>query len=453
MAERLIIRGGRVIDPARGTDGVSDVLIRDGRIEDVIEGALEVVPEDYEVVDASGLVVAPGFVDLHCHLREPGFEYKETIETGTRAAARGGFTTVCAMPNTDPAQDSAAVIEYVMRRARETGVVRVLPIGAVTVGRAGKVLAEMADMAAAGAIGFSDDGDAVADPNMMRQALGYAGGLGLPVINHSEEPSLCARGHMNEGVVATRLGLAGRPAEGESVMVGRDVELAGLVDGRLHVPHVSTRAAVDYVQRGKERGVAVTAEATPHHLTMTEEWVYGLHGEVPEAVGLAAYDTDTKVNPPLRSGEDVDALVAAVADGTIDVIGTDHAPHAEREKACTFAEAASGISVFETAFGSLMGLVHEGRLELSVLIERLTAGPARLLGMEMGSLKKGYPADVVLLDPEREWVVDPTGFASKGQNTPLAGVTLKGWVVLTVFGGAVVYNGRAQASGKERAGG
>ena len=442
-----------MIDPAQGIDGDADVLVKDGRIEGVVERPSDAPPEGYAVVDASGLVVAPGFVDLHCHLREPGFEYKETIGTGTRAAARGGFTTVCAMPNTAPAQDSAAVIEHVMRRARETGVVRVLPIGAVTVGRAGKVLAEMAEMASAGAIGFSDDGDPVADPNVMRQALGYAGGLGLPVINHSEEPSLCARGHMNEGAVATRLGLAGRPAEGEAVMVARDLDLAGLTGGRLHVPHVSTRAAVEYVRVAKERGVAVTAEATPHHLTLSEEWVYGLQGDVPEAVGVGAYDTNAKVNPPLRSREDVQGLVTALMDGTIDVVGTDHAPQAEKEKACTFAEAESGISVFETAFGSLMGLVHSGALGLPVLIERLTAGPARLLGMELGSLRPGYPADVVLLDPEREWVVDPAAFASKGRNTPLAGVTLKGCVVGTMFGGEMVFDGLAQAVAGESGGG
>ena len=450
---RLVVRGGRVIDPAQGIDREADVLVKDGRVEEVTQSPLDATPDGYTVVDAAGLVVTPGFVDLHCHLREPGFEYKETIESGTRAAARGGFTTVCAMPNTEPAPDNAAVIEHVVRRARETGVVRVLPIGAVTVGRAGKNLAEMADTADAGAIGFSDDGDPVADPNVMRQALAYAKGLGLPIINHSEEPSLCARGHVNEGPVATRLGLAGRPAEGEVVMVARDIDLAGLVNGRLHVPHVSTRGAVELVRRAKDRGIDVTAEVTPHHLTLTEEWVYGLHGEEPEAAGVQAYDTNTKVNPPLRSSEDVHALAEALADGTIDVVGTDHAPQAEKEKVCTYAEASSGISVFETAFGSVMGLVHTGVLELPVLIERLTAAPARILGMELGTLKQGYPADLVVLDPDREWVVDPEAFASKGRNTPLGGLTLKGRVFAVIYGGEVVFDERpADAAGESGVG-
>ena len=446
-----IIRNGRVIDPSQGIDRVADVLIVDGKVGEITAAPLEKVPEDHGVIDASGLVVAPGFIDLHTHLRDPGYEWKETLETGTLAAARGGFTTVCAMPNTDPCQDSAAVIDDVTRRAARDAVVRVLPIGAITKGRHGKTLAPMGELADAGVIGFSDDGDPVSDPNMMRQALSYATSLGLPVINHAEERSLVRGGVMNEGDVATHLGLPGVPASAEVVMIARDIELAALTGGRLHVPHVSTAASVELIRAAKRRGLNVTAEVTPHHLSLTESWVYGLHGDVPDAVSSVAYDTNTKVNPPLRSAADVAALVEALADGTIDVIATDHAPHAATDKVCTYDEAAHGINVLETAFGQVMRLVHEGLISLPELIRRMTERPATILRTNSGSLLRGNAADIVLLDPDAEWTVDPDSFASLSRNTPLAGVKLKGRVMMTIFDGSTVWDSRKVAAGAERA--
>ncbi len=435
----LLLKGGRILDPAQGLDFLGDVLIQGGRIEGVAKGAwANGLPPGYQVVDVGGLVVAPGFVDLHCHLREPGFEEKETIATGTRAAARGGFTTVCCMPNTDPPLDTAAAVEFVLARARQQGIVRVLPIGCVTRGRAGAQLADMADLARAGVVAFSDDGDPVWDSHLMRQALSYSRLTGLPIINHCQDRALAQGGVMNEGWVASRLGLRGAPAAAEEAMVARDIALAELTGGRLHLAHVSTAGAIALLERAKEKGLPVTAEVTPHHLALTEEWVLGYRGE---SLGAASpYDTTTKVNPPLRTLGDTQALQRALRAGVIDAIATDHAPHTLLDKLCTYDEAAFGISGLETAFGLLMGLVHQGALDLPTLVERLTAAPAAILGLPLGSLKKGAPADIAVLDPEREWVVDVTTFASKGQNTPLAGITLKGKVVATLYGGAFVHN-------------
>jgi dihydroorotase len=437
MSERIVIRGGRVIDPARKFDATADVLIEDARITAVHEG---VPAPGAREIDARGLIVAPGFVDLHAHLRDPGFEYKEDIDSGTRAAARGGFTTVCAMPNTQPAMDTRATVEFVLRQAAATGLVRVLPIGAVTKGRAGAELAEMGDLADAGCVGFSDDGAPVADATLMRRALEYAGAFGLPVIDHCEDPSLAKDAVMNEGWVSTRLGLRGAPAAAEEAMVQRDIALAEVTGARLHIAHVSTRGAIEAIRSAKLRGIAVTAEVTPHHLTLTDETVaFGALGG-----DTLIYDTNAKVNPPLRAQADVDACVEALADGTLDCIATDHAPHAIVEKLCEFDDAASGISGLETAFGLCMRLVHAGRIDLETLIERLTAGPVRALTLArhvdgVGSLAPGGHADVVLLDPAAEWTVEPERFASKGRNTPLAGVTLKGMVVATIAGGRVVH--------------
>ena len=435
----VLVRGGRIVDLARGLDRVSDLLIEDGAISGIGSG---IAREDAQIVDAAGLVVCPGFIDLHCHLREPGFEYKETVATGTLAAARGGFTTVCAMPNTSPVMDNRATVEFVLNKARDEGVVRVLPIGAVTKGSKGAELAEMVELAEAGAIGFSDDGHPVADSNVMRQALSYSSSLGLPIINHCEVPELSAGGVMNEGWTANRLGLRGIPNASEEAMVARDISLLETVGGRLHIAHASTAGTVELVRRAKERGIAVTCEVTPHHLTLTDEAIMGSaagHSAF-EPLTEAAYDTNAKVAPPLRSRGDVTAMVEGMRDGTVDFVATDHAPHGRTDKLCTFDEAANGISVLETALGSVMSLVHDGALTLPLAVDRLTAAPARFLGMDLGTLKPGSPADVTIFDPDAEWLVDPTDFASKGKNTPLAGTKLKGRVMATIAAGEVVYH-------------
>jgi dihydroorotase len=438
VTERIIVRGGRVIDPATGVDVVADVAIEDGRVVSI--GAVAATGAAREI-DAHGLVVAPGFVDLHTHLRDPGLEYKEDIESGTRAAARGGFTTVCAMPNTEPAMDTRSVVEYVLREAATRACVRVLPIGAVSKGRSGADLAEFGDLAAAGCVAFSDDGAPVAGATLMRRALEYASAFGLPIIDHCEDPSLVQDAVMNEGWVSTRLGLRAAPAAAEIAAVARDLALAEATGARVHIAHVSTRAALEEIRRAKARGVAVTAEVTPHHLTLTDEIVaFGCHG-----ANELLYDTNAKVNPPLRAQDDVDACVQALADGTIDCIATDHAPHAVVEKLCEFDEAAFGISGLETAFGLCMRLVHQKKISLQTLIERMTIGPVRALGLDrhvpgIGNFAPGAPADVVLLDPDAEWVVEPERFASKGKNTPLGGVTIKGRVVMTIASGEIVHD-------------
>ena len=438
----ILVRGGRIVDPAQGIDRVSDLLIEDGTIAAI---HTQIAREDAQVIDAAGLVVCPGFIDLHCHLREPGFEYKETIATGTLAAARGGFTTVCAMPNTSPVMDTRATVEFVLSKARDEGVVRVLPIGAVTKGSSGAELSEMVELADAGAVGFSDDGHPVADANVMRQALSYSSSLGLPIINHCEVPELSAGGVMNEGWTANRLGLRGIPNAAEEAMVARDIALVETVGGRLHLAHASTAGTVELVRRAKERGASVTCEATPHHLTLTDEAVLGRAGghSAFEPLTETAYDTNAKVAPPLRSRVDVTAMIEGLRDGTVDFVATDHAPHGRTDKLCTFDEAANGISVLETALGSVMSPVHGGALTLPLAIERLTAAPARFLGMDLGTLKTGTPADVTIFDPDAEWVVDPAQFASKGKNTPLAGTMLRGRVMTTLAAGEVVYHDMA----------
>ncbi|MCH8993953.1 MAG: dihydroorotase [Chloroflexi bacterium] len=444
---KLLIRNGHILDPGRGIDLIGDVLIVDGRIAAV---GPELTSDGAEVIDATGLIVCPGFVDIHTHLRDPGFEYKETIATGTQAAARGGFTTVCCMPNTDPPIDTRATVEYVLRTADVAGVVRVLPIGCVSQGRVGRNLAELADLAEAGCVAFSDDGAPIAEGALLRHALEYARIHGLTIIDHCEDSSLSGGGVMHEGWVSTRLGLRGQPASAEESAVARDIALAAQLDAPLHIAHVSTRSAIELIRSAKERGVPVTAEVTPHHLTLSHRDVaFAANGSAPS--GGLSYDTNTKVNPPLRTRDDVAACVEALRTGVIDAIATDHAPHADYEKACEFDEAASGISGLETAFGLCMTLVESGDLELTTLIERLTAGPVRALGLErsvpgLGSLAEGLPAgqagapgDVVVLDPEAEWTVEPERFASKGRNTPLAGRTLRGKVVATVAAGKMVW--------------
>ncbi len=429
----LAIRGGRVIDPANGIDAIADVLITDGRITAVGPDAGK---DAGETIDATGLVVCPGFVDIHTHLREPGFEHKETIATGTLAASRGGFTTVCAMPNTNPPIDTAATVEFVLRAAETQGHVRVLPIGCVTRGRAGVELAELAELANAGAVAFSDDGSPVADAHLMRRALEYAGMLGLPIIDHCEDPALTAGGVMHEGWVSTRLGLRGVPAAAEEAMVARNIALAEETGAHVHIAHTSTAGSVNLVRAAKARGVPVTAEVTPHHLALTHEAVLLGPGETP---GGLAYDTNAKVNPPLRTRADADACVAGLLDGTIDCIATDHAPHAIQDKLCEFDTAAFGISGLETAFALSLTTIP-----LETLIERLTIAPVRALGLDrrlpgLGTLSAGAPADVVLIDPQAEQTVEPETFASKGKNTPLAGRTLNGRIVATVCNGSIAW--------------
>ena len=449
----MLIRGARLLDPSTGMDQEGDLLVVDELIQQV--GAVVRdgdVPPGCKVIPGAGLIACPGFIDLHAHLREPGYEHKETIATGVLAAAWGGFTTVCCMPNTSPAIDNASVVEYVLRRAKEANVVRVLPIGCVTKGRAGQELAEMWELAQAGVVGFSDDGSPMADAHLMRQALAYTRGLGLPVINHCEDLGLSQGASVNEGWLSNRLGLRGWPAPAEEVMVARDIALAELTGGRLHLAHLSTAGSVELVRQARERGIQVTAEVTPHHLTLDERWVLGHNqdGPLDGPITAAAYDTAAKVNPPLRTQRDVDALIAGLQDGVIDAIATDHAPHAVTDKLVTYDDAAFGISGLETALGALLGLVHRGELGLDVLVERLTAGPARVLGKEyehLGTLRQGTTADVVLFDPQQEWVVLGEELASKGKNTPLEGVTLRGRVGATVAEGRLVYSapGSAQA--------
>ena len=439
----ILIKGGRIIDPGQGVDQVADLLVQDGLVRQMAQHITP--PDKAQVIDATGLVVTPGFIDLHCHLREPGFEYKETIATGTAAAARGGFTTLCAMPNTDPTMDTRATVDFVLRKAQEEGVVRVLPIGCVTKRSKGKQLAEMGELAQAGAIGFSDDGHPVADPNMMRQALSYSLSLGLPIINHCEVPELSNGGSMNEGWVSNRLGIKGIPNSAEEIMVARDIALAELTGGRLHLAHISTAGSLELVRQAKEKGLNVTCEVTPHHLTLSDEAALGYRdGSSPfDPLTPRAYDTNAKVNPPLRSRGDVEAMVQGLKDGVVDFIATDHAPHNRVEKLCSFDEASFGISVLETALGSLMSLVHTGQIDLPLLVERLTAAPARFLGRDdLGTLKDGAPADVTILDLDAEWMVDATKFVSKGKNTPLDGATLKGQVAATIVGGEIKYNAK-----------
>ena len=425
----LLIQGGHIIDPSRGIDEIGSLLITEGKISWLGKGEIASPQPDCDILHAQGLIVCPGFVDLHCHLRQPGFEDKETIATGSQAAARGGFTTICCMPNTSPPLDSRATVDYVKSTAASEGVVRILPIGCISKGRKGEELAPMSELASAGVIAYSDDGKPVLNSNLMRQALDYSRVLGLPIIDHSEDTLLTEGGLMNEGIISTRLGLQGMPAAAEEIMIARDLILAHLTEARLHIAHVSTEGSVDLIRRAKEKGIKVTAEVTPHHLTLTEKKVIG-------------YNTKAKVNPPLRTKRDTQALIQGLKENVIDAIATDHAPHTEADKLAEFALAPFGISGFETALGSLLSLVHNGQLSLNTLISKLTCEPSKIIGDKygkLGSLEVGVSADVTILDPNMEWTVDIKAFASKGKNTPLAGSRLKGKVVATISQGKLVY--------------
>ncbi len=423
---RLLLKGGRVVDPARKVDAVLDVLLADDTVEAV---GKRISPRGAQVLDMKGLVVCPGFIDLHAHLREPGREDKETIATGTRAGAAGGFAAVCAMPNTDPVNDHAGITRLILEKAKAEGAVRVYPIGAVTRGSRGEELAEYGDLREAGCVAVSDDGRPVASARVMRRALEYAKAFDLTVIDHCEEPSLADQAAMNEGPVSTFLGLRGAPAAGEAIMVERDVLLAELTGGKVHIAHTSAAASVDAVRRGKARGVRVTAEATPHHLLLIDQLVKD-----------SEYDTATKMNPPLRAERDRQALLQGLRDGTIDCIATDHAPHAVDDKKVEYDHAAFGIVGLETAVALCLDrLVGKGLLDLPHLVSLLSTNPARILALPGGTLAPGGPADVTVLDLSRKRQVEPARFESKGRNTPFAGWTLAGWPVMTIVGGRVAW--------------
>ncbi len=429
MSGRLLLKGGRVIDPGRSLDADLDLLLVDGQVAEL---DVRVAARGAEVVDMAGLVVCPGFIDLHTHLREPGREDKETIATGTRAAAAGGFTAVCAMPNTEPVNDQAGITRAILETARREGAARVWPIGAITRGSRGEELAEYGDLREAGCVAVSDDGRPVASARVMRRALEYAKAFDLTVIDHCEEPTLAQGASMNEGPVATRLGLRGAPGVAEAMVVERDVMLAELTASKVHIAHASTAAAVDAVRRGKARGVRVSAEATPHHLLLTDE-----------AVRTSEYDTATKMNPPLRAEEDRQALLQGLRDGAIDCIATDHAPHTVDDKKVEYDQAAFGIVGLETAVALCLDrLVAPGLLGLARLIELLSTRPAALLGLPGGTLAPGSPADVTVLDLARRAKVDPARFLSKGRNTPFGGWTLRGAPVMTIVGGRIVFGTR-----------
>jgi len=421
----LLIRGGRVIDPAGSVDAVQDVLIEDGKIARV--GARLAVPAGAAVIDATGTWVCPGFIDMHVHLREPGHEYKETVATGTRAAAAGGFTAVCCMANTQPVNDNRAVTDYIRSKAESEGVVRVYPIGAVTRGLEGKALAELAELAEAGCVAFSDDGNCVMNAELYRRAMEYTLPFGAPVISHAEDHTLSRAGCMHEGVVSTELGLPGIPAAAEDVMVARDIVLAELTGAHVHIAHLSTAGAVRLVRDAKARGVRVTAEVTPHHLLLTED-------------AVRSWDANMKMAPPLRSKRDTEALIEALADGTIDCVATDHAPHAVSEKEGEFDQAANGVVGLETAVTLLLDrLVRPGLLSVATLVSRLSRDPARLLRLPGGSLGAGAPADLTLIDPDGAVTIDPARFKSKSRNTPFGGWTATGRPCKTIVGGTVVW--------------
>jgi dihydroorotase len=417
---RILIRGGRVLDPSSNRDETADVLIEDGRVASLeMPGA--------ELIDARGLWVAPGFVDLHAHLREPGQEYKEDIASGGRAAVAGGFTTVACMANTHPANDDPALTDYILDRARQDSPARVLPIAAATKGLEGSVMTEMSTILRAGAVAFSDDGKTIMDSGVMRRVLEYSCMVDAPVIVHAEDCTLVGHGVVNEGPVSTRLGLPGNPAVAEAVHVARDLLLAQLTGAHLHIAHVSTAAAVDLIRRAREQGIHVTAEVTPHHLTLTDEATLG-------------YDTNAKVAPPLRSAADVRACRKGLAEGVIDAIATDHAPHAVHEKDVEFTAAPSGLIGLETALAVVLDLVRSGELQPLELMRRMSTNPARILRRPGGSLAVGAPADVVVLDPQKQWLYDPAKGFSKSRNSPWAGQTLTGQVKATLVGGRLVYD-------------
>jgi dihydroorotase len=423
---KLLIANGYVIDPATQVNAGKNVLIEDGRVVGLVDRS-EPAPEDAKLIDATGLVVAPGFIDMHVHLREPGQEYKETIATGASAAVAGGWASICAMPNTDPVNDNPAVTRFVIEKGLAAKLANVFPIGAITKGSAGKELAEMGEMKDAGIVAVSDDGRPVPAPGMMRRALEYANGFDLTVVDHCQEPSLSAGGVMHEGRWSLILGLRGMPAAAEEVDAVRDSVLAKLTGARVHLAHVSTRGAIDAVRRAKDAGIRVTCEVTPQHWTLTDE-------------AVAEYDTNTKMNPPLRTEEHVVAIIEGMQDGTIDAIATDHAPHHLDEKGLEFDQAPFGITGLETAVGLAFDLVQQGVISLERVVEMCATNPARIFGLQdRGSLHSGAHADITILDPQLEWVFDVRKSKSKSRNTPFDGRAMQGAAVATIVGGRLVF--------------
>lgn len=431
---KVIIKNGHLMDPSQGIDGLGDIVIENGKITaigDLGSGigkkgktSTQPLTPELRIIDATGLYVLPGLIDMHTHLREPGFEYKETIKTGTMAAVKGGFTAVCAMPNTNPVNDNSSVTDFIIRKALEEGVCAVYPIGAITKGQKGEELAEIGIMHAEGCIAFSDDGRPVTNSLIMRRALEYTRAFNVPVVSHCEDITLSEGGVMNEGLLSATLGLRGIPSESEEIMIARDIALAGLTKGRVHIAHVSTAGSVRLIRNAKERGIDVSAETCPHYFNLTEE-------------AVEEYNTNAKVNPPLRTRKDVEAIKQGLKDDVIDVIATDHAPHHKDEKLSEFDLAPSGISGLETALSLSLRLVHEGVLSMSRLIEKMAVNPSRILGIGGGTLRPGSRADVTIVDMNREFNVTSERFSSKGRNTPFEGWVLKGGPVITICNGEV----------------
>jgi len=425
---KLLIKSGRIIDPSRNIDRVENILIEEGKISSY-PAETKKLEKDKKInlIDASGKTVSPGFIDMHVHLREPGYEHKETIRTGCEAGAAGGFTSLVCMPNTNPINDNASVTEYILLKARKEGIVNVFPIGAITKGEKGESLAQIGEMFEAGCVGISDDGMPVMNSKVMRHAMEYVRPFNIPVISHAEDKNLSGNGVMNEGFFSNKLGLGGIPNASEEVIVARDITLAELTGVHLHIAHVSTAGSVRLIREAKARGIRVTAEATPHHVMLTDEAVLG-------------YDTNAKVNPPIRTAEDIESIRDGLKDGTIDAIATDHAPHSEDEKKVEFDLAPFGISGLETALPISLKLVTEGVLTLNQLIEKLTFNPPQIVNIDRGTLMVGAKADLVIFDTEKAFTVDRMKFRSKGKNSPFHGWKLTGHVEYTIVGGEIVYS-------------
>lgn len=431
--QSILIQNGRIIDPSQRHDALGDLLLEDGKISAIDQPGKIPTSKAQKIIDAKGAWVLPGLIDIHVHLREPGLEYKETIETGTRAAVAGGFSSIACMANTQPVNDTPYVTAYIRERAKAVSACRVYPIGAVTKGLKGEELAEIGGMVAEGAFALSDDGMPVMNSYLMRKAMDYAKAFNVPIISHAEDANLVGQGVMNESSLSNELGLRGSPAAAEEIMIAREIALCRLTRCPVHIAHISTEVGLEHVRRAKEAGLPVTAEASPHHLTLNEE-------------RLRSYDTRFKMCPPLRSERDVQALHRALADGTIDIIATDHAPHGEVDKAVEFDQAANGIIGLQTALPLTLKLVHEGILSPMRWVESLTVKPARLLNLSIGTLAIGREADVTLIQPERKWILTPDSILSKSINSPFLGWELKGKTMMTIVGGQIAYDANPEGA-------